>query len=337
MSLITNKEILISVDHVSRYYGNDCAVNDISFSVHRGEVLGFLGPNGAGKSTAMQMICGVLSPSAGQITVAGHDMLESPKAAKKHIGFLPEQLPLYQDLNVDEYLGYAGRLRGIGKTELKNAIAYSKQRCGLDDTGKRLIKHLSKGFQQRVGIAQAIIHSPAVVILDEPTSGLDPNQILEIRELISELGNDHSVILSTHILPEVQSVCDRVLIINQGKLVLDERLDNLQKDDRITPIKFAFREPPPLETLAEIEGVMDIEQIGNHHFKIYCESEINTLNRITNLAVTSAWQLYEMIPAQDSLEETFIQLTRGEIQPLIDEKPDEMSDEKPDENGEELI
>lgn len=322
-----NKEILISVDHVSRYYGNDCAVNDISFSVHRGEVLGFLGPNGAGKSSTMQMICGVLSASTGQITVAGHDMFESPKVAKKHLGFLPEKPPLYQDLNVDEYLCYAGRLRGIGKTELKEAVAYSKQRCGLAESGKRLINNLSKGFQQRVGIAQAIIHSPAVVILDEPTSGLDPNQILEIRELISELGNDHSVILSTHILPEVQSVCDRVLIINQGKLVLDERVDNLQQDDQITPIKFAFRQPPPLDILAEIEGVMDIEQIGNHHFKIYCESEINTINRITNLAVTSEWQLYEMIPEKDSLEETFVQLTRGESKPLSDENPDETGED----------
>jgi len=322
-----NKEILISVDHVSRYYGNECAVNDISFSVHRGEVLGFLGPNGAGKSTAMQMICGVLSASTGQITVAGHDMFESPKVAKKHLGFLPERPPLYQDLNVDEYLCYAGLLRGIGKTELKEAVAYSKQRCGLAESGKRLINNLSKGFQQRVGIAQAIIHSPAVVILDEPTSGLDPNQILEIRELISELGNDHSVILSTHILPEVQSVCDRVLIINQGKLVLDERVDNLQQDDQITPIKFAFRQPPPLDVLAEIEGVSDIEQVGNHHFKIYCESEINTINRITNLAVTSEWQLYEMIPEKDSLEETFVQLTRGESKPLSDENPDETGED----------
>lgn len=326
-----NKEILISVDHVSRYYGNYCAVNDISFSVHRGEVLGFLGPNGAGKSTTMQMICGVLSASTGQITVAGHDMLESSKAAKKHIGFLPEKPPLYQDLNVDEYLCYTGQLRGIAKTELKKAITYSKQRCGLVDTGQRLIKNISKGFQQRVGIAQAIIHSPEVVVLDEPTSGLDPNQILEIRELISELGNDHSVILSTHILPEVQSVCDRVLIINQGYLVLDERLDNLQQDDNIKPIKFAFRQPPPLDILTEIEGVTDVEQIGNHHFKIYCESEVNTINRITNLAVESEWQLYEIIPEQDSLEETFIQLTRGENQHPLDE----ISDKKADGNGEE--
>jgi len=307
-----NREILISVDRVSRYYGDDCAVNDVSFTVHRGEVLGFLGPNGAGKSTTMQMICGVLSASAGQITVAGHDMFDSPRAAKQHIGFLPEQPPLYQDLNVDEYLCYAARLRGIKKAELNNAITYSKQRCGLEESGKRLIKNLSKGFQQRVGIAQAIIHSPAVVILDEPTSGLDPNQILEIRELISELGNDHSVILSTHILPEVQSVCDRVLIIHQGKLVLDESLDMLQQDNRITPLKIALRQPPPLEVLGDVEGVVNIEQTGNHHFKIYCESGIDTINRITKLAVDSEWGLYEIVPEQDSLEETFVQLTRGE-------------------------
>jgi ABC-2 type transport system ATP-binding protein len=308
-----NREILISVDHVFRYYGGDCAVNDVSFTVHRGEVLGFLGPNGAGKSTTMQMICGVLSPSAGQITVAGHDMLDSPRAAKQHIGFLPEQPPLYQDLNVDEYLCYAARLRGIKKAELKDAVTYSKQRCGLDETGKRLIKNLSKGYKQRVGIAQAIIHSPAVVIMDEPTSGLDPNQILEIRELISELGNDHSVILSTHILPEVQSVCDRVLIIHQGRLVLDESLDKLQQDDQIRPLKIALRQPPPLEVLGEIEGVVNIEQTGNHHFKIHCQSGIGTINRITKLAVESEWELYEIIPEQDSLEETFVQLTRGEI------------------------
>jgi ABC-2 type transport system ATP-binding protein len=307
-----NRETLISVDHVSRYYGDDCAVNDVSFTVHRGEVLGFLGPNGAGKSTTMQMICGVLSASAGQITVAGHDMLDSPRAAKQHIGFLPEKPPLYQDLNVDEYLCYAARLRGIKKAELNKAVTYSKQRCGLEESGKRLIKNLSKGFQQRVGIAQAIIHSPAVVILDEPTSGLDPNQILEIRELISELGNDHSVILSTHILPEVQSVCDRVLIIHQGKLVLDESLDKLQQDNQIRPLKIAMRQPPPLEVLGEIEGIVNIEQTGNHHFKIHCESGIDTINRITQLAVASEWELYEIIPEQDSLEETFVQLTRGE-------------------------
>jgi len=164
------------------------------------------------------------------------------------------------------------------------------------------------------------------VILDEPTSGLDPNQILEIREFISELGTDHSVILSTHVLPEVQSVCDRVLIIHQGKLVLDESLDKLQQDDHIRPIKIALRQPPLPEVLGEVEGITSIEQIGNHHFKIYCQSNIETINRITKMSVESKWELYEIIPERDSLEETFVQLTRGESQPLSDEKPDKNPD-----------
>lgn len=322
---MVNKETLISVEHVSRYYGKDCAVNDISFSVHRGEVLGFLGPNGAGKSTTMQMICGVLSTSAGQITVADHNMFDAPKAAKKNIGFLPERPPLYQDLNVDEYLYYAARLRGIKKTELKKAISYSKERCGLETMNKRLIKNLSKGYQQRVGIAQAIIHSPAVVILDEPTSGLDPNQILEIRALINELGNNHSVILSTHILSEVQSVCDRALIIHQGKLILDKPLGALGQNNQIHPIKIALRQAPSLEILGKIKGVISVKQTDNQHFQIYSKLGIKTINEITKLAVESHWELYEMISEQDMLETIFIQLTRGEGKFLADEIPKEDS------------
>lgn len=216
------RETLITVDQVTRHFGKHCAVADISFTVERGEVLGFLGPNGAGKSTTMHMICGVLATSSGSISIAGYDIVETPIQAKQYIGYLPEQPPLYIDQTVDEYLDYCARLRRVPKQNLAAAISNIKQRCGLEQVGNRLIGNLSKGYQQRTGIAQAIIHSPAVVVLDEPTAGLDPNQIVEIRELIRELGQDHSVILSTHILPEVQSVCDRVVIINQGKLVLDK-------------------------------------------------------------------------------------------------------------------
>ena len=226
------KEVLIDVDHVSRYYGDHCAVDDISFQIERGEVVGFLGPNGAGKTTSMQMISGVLAANAGQIKVAGIDVVDLPTQAKSHIGFLPESPPLYHDLTVDEFLNYAGRLRKISGSKLTDAVDKAKQRCGLSDVGSRLLANLSKGYQQRVGIAQAIIHSPPVVILDEPTSGLDPNQIIEIRDLIRELGNDHSVILSTHILPEVQTVCDRVIIINRGKLVLDKSFAELNNSEQ---------------------------------------------------------------------------------------------------------
>lgn len=214
-------ETLITVDRVTRRFGRHCAVADISFSVRRGEIVGFLGPNGAGKSTTMNMICGVLACSSGNISIAGHDILEAPKQAKQYLGYLPEKPPLYPDLSVDAYLEYCARLHRVNKHQMSTVVHSIKQRCGLSDAGHRLIGNLSRGYQQRIGIAQAIMHTPAVVILDEPTAGLDPNQIVEIRGLIRELGQDHSVVLSTHILPEVQGICDRVMIMHHGKLVLD--------------------------------------------------------------------------------------------------------------------
>jgi ABC-2 type transport system ATP-binding protein len=195
-----------------RRYGDVHAVQGLDFQVRRGEVLGFLGPNGAGKTTTMQMICGVLAPSEGTVRIGGVDLLEDPVAAKRQLGYLPEQPPLYRELTVDEYLRYCAHLHGLRNRQATTAMDEVKARCGLRDNGGRLIGNLSKGFQQRVGIAQAILHRPAVVVLDEPTVGLDPIQIREIRELMRELGNDHGVILSTHILPEVQAVCDRVQI-----------------------------------------------------------------------------------------------------------------------------
>jgi ABC-2 type transport system ATP-binding protein len=315
-----DKNILISVEQVSRYYGDYCAVDNISFSVHRGEVLGFLGPNGAGKTTTMQMISGVLAASTGIISIAGFDIIEQSKLAKFHIGFLPEHPPLYLDLSVDEYLYYTARLRGLKRSQLYEAVKNSKQRCGLDDIGKRLIKNLSKGFQQRIGIAQAIIHSPAVVILDEPTAGLDPNQIVEIRDLINELGNDHSVILSTHILPEVQTVCDRVLIINEGKLVLDQPLDSLQKDITKLSLIIAFKKPPALETIMKIDGIEVVDQVDEQRFHIRCDFESDVIEKITQQSSNSCWGLFEMIPETDSLEDTFVRLTRGELNQLPQQK-----------------
>ena len=218
---------LISVNDPSRFYGQKCAIENVSFDAHRGEILGLLGPNGAGKSTTMQIICGVIAASNGSVNISGHDIQDSPKYAKQNIGFLPEQLPLYNDLNVNEYLYYAAKLRGIEKANLKDVVTSTKKRCGLENTGSRLIQNLSKGYKQRVGIAQAIIHAPSIIILDEPTSGLDPKQILEIRKLMRELSKNHSIILSTHILSEVEAVCDRVLIINEGNIVLDRYLKEL--------------------------------------------------------------------------------------------------------------
>jgi gliding motility-associated transport system ATP-binding protein len=308
-----NRETLINVDHLARYYGDQCAVDDISFSVARGEVLGFLGPNGAGKSTTMQIICGVLAASHGSITVVGHDIVDEPLEAKQHIGFLPEQPPLYADLTVDEYLRYCARLRQVPGDKLVKALANSKQRCGLHDSGKRLIANLSKGYQQRVGIAQAIIHSPSVVILDEPTAGLDPIQIVEIRQLISELGEDNSVILSTHILPEVQSSCDRVLIINRGKLVLDEDIHSLQGESQHTCCTIALRYPPLPEELEKLNGVTRIDALDQYRFRITYRHDENTPAQLADMAAASGWGLFELVPERDSLEQTFVRLTRGDF------------------------
>lgn len=241
-----NQEPLIHAREVSRYYGGRRAVENVSFTVKRGEIVTFLGPNGAGKSTLMQIICGVLAASSGTVSIAGHDIIEQPLQAKQHLGYLPEQPPLYDDCTVDEYLRYSARLRGIGHGQLEDSIAASKQKCGLVDVGTRLIANLSKGYRQRVGIAQAIIHAPDVVVLDEPSSGVDPNQMIEIRELIRGMGNDHAIILSTHMLAEAQAISDRILIIQAGSIVLDQDLATLGGALEQTYLKLT--QPPRQQT-----------------------------------------------------------------------------------------
>ena len=235
-------EVLVQVDDLTRYYQNHCAVRDLSFTLEAGEVLGFLGPNGAGKSTTMQIITGNLAPNAGQVRIAGHDMLDAPRAAKALLGYLPDHPPLYRELTVDEYLRYCARLHRIARAGTGAALARVKARCGLEAVGGRLIGNLSKGYQQRVGIAQAIIHDPPVVVLDEPTVGLDPIQIREIRALIRSLGSERSVILSTHILSEVQAICDRVQIIRDGELVFSAPIDALDGGAE-RPVRVALRRP----------------------------------------------------------------------------------------------
>ena len=221
--------ITLSAQALSRKYGAHTAVYKVNLQLRRGEVLGLLGPNGAGKTTTMRMLTGNLAPTAGRIEICGIDLLDKPQQAKAHLGFLPETPPLYQDMTVDEYLLFVARLHRVNKPTIQTALHNVKQRCGLEDRGKHLIATLSKGFQQRVGIAQAIVHNPEVIIFDEPTVGLDPNQMREIRKLIRELGIASSVILSTHILSEVESICDRVQIMHKGNMVLDEELAALQQ------------------------------------------------------------------------------------------------------------
>jgi gliding motility-associated transport system ATP-binding protein len=304
-----NAEVLVDVKDVSRSYGNIRAVKNLSFSIHKGEVLGFLGPNGAGKTTTMQIISGNLAADEGSVTIAGHDLLQEPKAAKAALGYLPEQLPLYRELTVNEYLDYCAALNRIARRQRKAAREHAKQKSGLLDVGERLIANLSKGFQQRVGVAQAIIHSPPVVILDEPTIGLDPIQIREIRGLIRELGKDHGVILSTHILPEVQASCDRVQIIHNGSLVLNDTIDGLAGHMRSLSLVVAFRRPPAPSQLEQIPGVTAVQSDGNQRLQILHQPDNDPTEEIVRLATQHDWGLYEIQPLGVSLEELFVELT----------------------------
>jgi ABC-2 type transport system ATP-binding protein len=315
-----DNDSLIRVEHLSRRYGDNLAVNDVSFEVKRGEVLGFLGPNGAGKSTTMQMLTGNLAPTTGRITINGIDILESPKAAKLALGFLPEQPPLYRELSVDEYLTFCARLNRIAKTEVARAVQRAKERCGLTEVGGRLINNLSKGYQQRAGIAQAIIHSPDVVILDEPTVGLDPIQIREIRQLIRDIGTEHSVILSTHILPEVQATCDRVQIINQGELVLSDTIEGLTQRMQSSSLVVALRQPPAAEALTAIAGITAVEALEGGRLRVSHAPESNPAESIVEQAVAAGWGLYELTPERLSLEDVFVNITTTESHPQSSEE-----------------
>jgi len=307
-----SQQTLISVKHLSRYYGGLCAVNNISFEVKRGQILGFLGANGAGKSTTMQMLAGALAPTTGEISIAGYDLLDSPLQAKSAVGYLPEQPPLYKDMLVEEYLTFCARLHRIPNKQIDEAVDRAIELCGLTEVYQRLIGNLSKGFQQRVGIAQAIIHSPAVVILDEPTVGLDPIQMREIRHLITELGQEHSVILSTHILPEVQAVCSHVQIIHQGQLLLSDTIEGLFSQIKGQSLQIGLRHPPTLNILKQIDGVEEVEQLDSHRLRIWHHTEANPAEVIVTKSVASNWGLFELIPEQQSLEQIFVNLTTEE-------------------------
>jgi len=300
---------LINAQHLHRYYANTHAVNDVSIELKQGDILGLLGPNGAGKSTCMQMLCGVLAPSAGKIEINGIDLLDQPNLAKQHIGYLPDKPPLYNELTVDEYLNYAARLRHTEKNKLNDYREQAKQRCGLSQHSKRLIGNLSKGYQQRVGIAQAIIHHPKIIILDEPTVGLDPIQMREIRSLITELGEHHGIILSTHVLPEVQAVCTRVQVIQQGCSVLNKSMAELQKRNQLA---LHLQENISTEALLNIPGIQSAEQTDIGRYLISGDSLHNSLASISEYCVTQNWGLLEMSPAENNLEQIFIQLTSSD-------------------------
>jgi len=305
---------LISVNNLTRRYGDFCAVNNISFKLAAGDILGFLGPNGAGKSSTMQMLTGNLAPTLGEISINGVDLLENPKTAKASIGYLPENPPLYKEMTVTEYLQFCGRLHNLNNTALASACDSAIERCGLENVQKRLIRNLSKGYQQRVGIAQAILHSPAVIILDEPTVGLDPIQILEIRDLIKNLGETQGIILCTHILPEVQAVCNRVQIINQGEIVYSASMEDMLRNQN-EKFEITLTENIGIEKLADHHVFKSIEVIDEHSFT--AESDL-TADKLSEYIVQQQWGLTRFAQQQTSLEQIFIDLTTSDKTTLED-------------------
>jgi ABC-2 type transport system ATP-binding protein len=306
------QQTLIEAQDLSRHYGRTVALAGLSLALRKGEILGLLGPNGAGKTTTMKILAGCLAPSSGSVRINGVDLAEHPAAAKASIGYLPEQPPLYPELTVDEYLHYAAGLHGVPAAGKAQAVARAKQACGLNEVARRLIHNLSKGYQQRVGLAQAIIHRPPVVILDEPTVGLDPIQIREIRELIKELGQSHSVILSSHILPEIQAVCSRVMIINKGRVVYAESVDRTAQH-RLDSLIVGLRRGPDASALRQVAGIERAELLEAGLYRLTLTAGADPREALAEAAVRNGWGLYELRGQAKTLEEVFVELTSGEV------------------------
>jgi ABC-2 type transport system ATP-binding protein len=308
-----DSEVLIEARGLTRRYGPTVAVERLDLTLRKGEILGLLGPNGAGKSTTMKMLTGNLAPSDGEVLIKNVSLREQPKAAKQHLGYLPEQPPVYPELTVDEYLRYCAGLHGVAKAERDAAVASAKRDCGLGDVGHRLVGNLSKGYQQRVGIAQAIIHRPPVVILDEPTVGLDPIQIREIRKLIKELGQNHSVILSSHILPEIQAVCSRVMIIARGRVVYNESVE-ATRGTAVGAITLGLRRPPEASAISGIVGVRRVQALDAGRFRIEHDDNADPREALAEAAARGNWGLYELSAQARTLEEIFVELTSGDVE-----------------------
>lgn len=302
-------ESIVKVQHLSHRYTTQWAVKDVNFEINAHGVVGLLGSNGAGKSTTMNIICGVLNQTEGDIFIKGINLRENPVEAKKHVGFLPQRPPVYGDLNVEEYITYSAQLRLMPAEQIPAAVEEAMKRCGITHFRKRLIRNLSGGYQQRVGIAQAIVHKPEFVVLDEPTNGLDPNQIVEIRELIKEIATDRAVLLSTHILSEVQATCSTILMIEHGQAVFSGTIEEF--DNYIEPDSFfaELANPPAIEELEKIEGIKKVEQVNPTRYKLHFEGSKETMQNFISTAVAKGWGLSEAVLQKVSLDEIFAQLS----------------------------
>lgn len=309
---------MIEAQNLVRRYGDFTAVDDISFSVGEKEIVGILGPNGAGKTTTIRMITGFLPPTSGSVTVAGKDLFESPREARRQVGYLPENVALYNEMRVEEYLAYRARLEGLSRTASREAIGNTVERCLLSEVKQQIIGTLSKGYKQRVGLATAILHSPRVLVLDEPTVGLDPGQIIKIRELIRELGRERTLLLSTHILPEVELLCSRVVIIDQGRIIAQGTPESLRASWIGNPrLRVTFKHGPAdadiSEALGRIDGVTGIGPAGEGRFVLDCRGGSDVREEIFKAAVERGWVLLELATERASLEDLFVRLTTHDV------------------------
>lgn len=307
----------IHVKNITKTYGTQKALDDLSFEVKTGEILGFLGPNGAGKTTTMKAITCYITPNAGDITVGGKSVNDSSAEVKKNIGYLPENNPLYLDMTIMDYLNFIGELQGVSKSNIKSQVKKMIRICGLDLEKHKKISELSKGYKQRVGLAQALIHDPEVLILDEPTTGLDPNQIIEIRKLIKEIGREKTVILSSHILAEVEATCDRVLIINKGKIVADGTPESLRKEAQGTEVLkvglSAGDRNEAHKALSQLEEVAVVSFTSSNSCVFEVESHPNksSVESIFKMCVSKGWFITQLTPLEKNLEDVFRALTQG--------------------------
>ena len=301
---------IVKVEHLFHRYSVHWAVKDINLEISKNGIYGLLGSNGAGKSTTMNIICNVVTQIEGDVFINGVDLRKDPITAKKFIGFLPQKAPLHTDMTVDEYLYHCADIRLMPKSEIPVAVERAKAKCGIAHFSIRVISNLSVGYQQRVGIAQAIVHKPDLVIFDEPTNGLDPNQIMEVRHLIRDIAKDRTVILSTHILTEVQAVCDHILMIEEGKLVFMGTVDEF--DNYIIPnsLYVSMVDPPLADELAKIEGVLGVEELGNRNFRIRFTESQEVIDQIVKLSAANDWRLSEVRVEKSSLDNIFAELSK---------------------------
>ena len=305
----------IVVENLTKKYGEQKAVNDISFEIKTGEVVGFLGPNGAGKSTTMKIITCFMAPSSGDVRLDSDSIHTDPEAIKRRIGYLPENNPLYLDMPVVEYLRFTAEIQGVSKSNIPGRIAEMIDRCGLDREKHKNINELSKGYRQRVGLAQAMIHDPEILILDEPTTGLDPNQIVEIRKLIKDLGKEKTVILSSHILSEVEATCDRILIINRGRIVADGTSDTLRSQSQGQELLKISIEAEPSEVEKAVRGLASVEKVTaidgkKDWFHVQSKPDASSRKEVFDLCVNNKWYLMEMSGQETRLEDVFQKLTK---------------------------